>query len=182
MRGVALTATMYSLAIELSDVDRSVYETFDLRLARQPSETGEYMLMRLLAYCLEYTEGIELTEGVAAGDQPAVLVRDRTGQVTAWIEVGMPDASRLHRGSKLAGRAALYTHRDLRQVMAQLSGQKIHNSQAIPIYTFDSQFLKGVNDAIERRTDLSVSVTERELYLGVNGAMFTTTIAEHRIG
>ena len=182
MRGVALTATMYSLAVELSDVDRSVYETFDLRLARQPSETGEYMLMRLLAYCLEYTEGIELTEGVAAGDQPAVLVRDRTGQVTAWIEVGMPDASRLHRGSKLAGRAALYTHRDLRQVMAQFSGQKIHNADAIPIYTFDSQFVKGVNDAIERRTDLSVSVTERELYLGVNGTMFTTTIAEHRIG
>ncbi len=104
---MALTATIYNLTIELSDVDRGVYETLDLRVARQPSEAAEYMLMRVLAYCLEYTEGIAFTQGVAAGDEPAVLVRDLTGRVTAWIEVGLPDAERLHRGSKLAGRAAV---------------------------------------------------------------------------
>src|SRR6266436_4324817 len=87
---MALTATIYNFETELADIDRSIYETLSLRLARQPSETLEYMLTRFLAYCLEYTEGIELTEGVAAGDEPAVLVRDRTGRVTAWIEVGMP--------------------------------------------------------------------------------------------
>ena len=52
-----------------------------------------YMVARVLAYCLEYTEGIAFTEGVAAGDEPAVVVRDLTGRMTAWIEVGMPDAS-----------------------------------------------------------------------------------------
>src|SRR5687768_17783053 len=99
---------MYGLRTELSDVDRGVYQTLDLRLARQPSETLEYMLTRFLAYCLEFTEGIELTEGVAAGGQPAVLVRDLTGRGTAWVEVGMPDAARLRRGSKVAGGGAGY--------------------------------------------------------------------------
>jgi uncharacterized protein YaeQ len=107
---VALTATIYQFGIELADIDRGVYETLDLRVARQPSETVEYMLTRVLAYCLEYEDGIALTEGVAAGDEPAVIVRDLTGRVTAWIEVGMPDASRVHRGHKLAGRAAVYTN------------------------------------------------------------------------
>ncbi len=88
---MALTATVYNLDTELADIDRGVYETFAVRMARQPSETAEYMLTRYLAYCLEYAEGIELTEGVAAGgDEPAVIVRDLTGRVTAWIEVGMP--------------------------------------------------------------------------------------------
>ena len=59
-------------------------------MARQPSETVEYMFTRALAYCLEYQEGIALTEGVAAGDEPAVLVRDLTGRIIAWIEVGAP--------------------------------------------------------------------------------------------
>ena len=122
---MALTATIYNFDIELADIDRGVYETLGLRLARQPSETPECMLTRFLAYCLEYTEGIELTEGVAAGDEPAVLVRDMTGRVTAWVEVGMPDAQRLHRGSKLAGRAVVYTHRNISQVLAELDGQKI---------------------------------------------------------
>ena len=102
---MALSATIYNFLIELSDIDRGVYETLDLRVARQPSETVEYMLIRILAYCLEYGEGIEFTQGVAAGNEPAIYLRDRTGRITAWIEVGLPDADRLHRGSKLAGRA-----------------------------------------------------------------------------
>ena len=45
---MALNATIYSLDTELADIDRSVYRTMNLRLARQPSETLEYMLMRPL--------------------------------------------------------------------------------------------------------------------------------------
>src|SRR2546429_8677830 len=110
---MGLTATIYNLSIDLADIDRGVYEKFDVCVGRHPSETIEYMLMRVLAYCLEYGDGIVLTQGVSAGDEPAVLIRDLTGRITAWIEVGMPDAARLHRGLKLAGRAAVYTHRDV---------------------------------------------------------------------
>ena len=69
---MALSATLYNFLIELADIDRGVYETLDLRVAKQPSETVEYMLMRVLAYCLEYEEGIEFTQGVAAGDEAAL--------------------------------------------------------------------------------------------------------------
>src|SRR5947207_191390 len=117
---MAQTATIYNLTIDLADIDRGVYEKIDLRLARQPSETLQYMTLRVLAYCLEYGDGITLTEGVAAGDEPAILFRDLTGKITAWIEVGMPSADRLHRGHKLAGRAAVYTDRTIRTVMREL--------------------------------------------------------------
>ena len=105
---MAQAATLYQFTIDLSDMDRGVYETLDVRVARHPSETMAYMLVRVLAYCLEYQEGISLTEGVSSGDEPALLVRDLTGQVLAWIEVGLPDADRLHRASKRAARVAVY--------------------------------------------------------------------------
>ena len=178
---MALTATVYNINVELADIDRSVYETLDLRVAQQPSETIEYMATRVLAYCLEYCEGIELTQGVAAGDEPAVLVRDLTGRVTAWIEVGLPDAERLHRGSKLAGRVAVYTHREPRQLLSQLSGKKIHRSEEIPIYAFDKRFMDELCPLIEKRTRLSLSVTERQLYVDVAGHTFNSTLAEHQI-
>src|SRR6266699_6057693 len=165
---MALTATIYSFETELADIDRGVYQAVSLRLARQPSETLEYMLTRFLAYCLEYTEGIELTEGVAAGDEPAVLVRDLTGRITAWIEVGMPEAQRLHRGSKLAGRAAVYTHRNVAQVLAELYGKQIHQAAAIPVYEFGRGFVEGVAAAVQRRTDVSLSIIERQLYIDLN--------------
>jgi uncharacterized protein YaeQ len=177
---MALTATIYNLDIELADIDRGVYETLTLRIARQPSETVEYMLTRVLAYCLEYTEGIALTEGVASGDEPAVLVRDLTGRVTAWIEVGMPDASRIHRGSKRAGRVAVYTHRDPQQLLALWAGERIHNAHDIPVYAFDRALIEELASRLERRSSLSLSVTERELYLELDGRTFSTTIFEHR--
>ena len=178
---MALTATIYNFSTQLADIDRGVYETLDLRMARQPSETVEYMLMRFLAYCLEYTEGIAFTEGVAAGDEPAVVIRDLTGRLTGWIEVGAPDAERLHRGSKLAERTAVYTHRPARIVLGELAGKKIHRAAEIPIYALEPAFVSAVAEALERRVDVAVSVTERELYLDLGGRTFSATLVEHRL-
>jgi len=178
---MALTATIHTLRTELADIDRGVYETLDLRLARQPSETVEYMVTRFLAYCLEYTEGIELTEGVAAGDQPAIVVRDLTGRINAWIEVGSPDAQRLHRGSKLAGRAAVYTHRPASQLLADLNGSKIHRAPEIPVYEFGRGFIASVAAVMPRRAEVAVSITERQLYLDIGGRGFQTEVVEHRL-
>jgi uncharacterized protein YaeQ len=177
---MALTATVYKLDIDLADIDRGVYERLELLIARQPSETIEYMLMRVFAYCFEYADGIALTEGVAAGDEPAVVIRDLTGRMNAWIEVGMPEADRLHRGHKLAGRAAVYTHRDVRKLLAQLASSNVHRLHDIPVYAFDRGFVDEVAGLLERRSALSLSITERELYLEIDGRTFSTTIVEHR--
>ncbi|HEY2381666.1 MAG TPA: YaeQ family protein [Terriglobia bacterium] len=177
---MAQTATIYNLTVDLADIDRGVYEKLDVCIARQPSETVEYMFMRVIAYCLEYGDGIVLTQGVAAGNDPAVLIRDLTGRVTAWIEVGMPDAERLHRGLKLAGRAAVYTHRDVQKLLAQLSASRIDRLRAVPVYEFARSFVDQIAELMERRSTLSISVTERELYLEIRGRTFTTTIVEHR--
>ena len=178
---MAQTATIYNVVIDLSDLDRGVFETLELRVARHPSETAEFMLVRLLAYCLENQEGIALTEGLSSGDEPALVVRDLTGRMTAWIEVGLPDATRLHRGSKLAGRAAVYTHRDARQLLSQLSGAKIHRAGDIPIRAFDRAAIEELAALIERRASLAISVSDGELLIAMGERMFTLAMTEHRI-
>jgi uncharacterized protein YaeQ len=162
-------------------MDRHVYETLDLRIARHPSETAEYMLVRILAYCLEYQEGIALTEGVSSGNEPALVVRDLTGRITGWIEVGMPDAERLHRGSKLAGRVAVYTHRDVRQLMGNLNGQHIHRSEDIPIRAFDRMLVEEIAAHLDRRISMSLSVTGGELFLTLGDESWTLPLVEHRL-
>jgi len=178
---LAQTATIYTVTIDLSDLDRGVFETLELRVARHPSETAEYMTARVLAYALEYQEGIAMTEGVSSGDEPALVVRDLTGRVTAWIEVGLPDAARLHRGSKLAGRAAVYTHRDVRQLLAQLAGAKIHRAGEIPIRAFDRIVIDEVAALIDRRASLAVSVSGGDLLIALGDRTFMLGMTEHRI-
>src|ERR1043165_1276887 len=106
---MALSATMYVFAIELADSDRGVYTPLELRVARHPSETAEYLLTRVLAYCLEYAEGIAFSKGLSDPDEPAIFIRDLTGALQSWIEVGAPEAARLHRASKASPRVAVYT-------------------------------------------------------------------------
>ncbi|MEV6135644.1 YaeQ family protein [Nocardia sp. NPDC051990] len=180
---MALNATLHNFAVQLADVDRAVYQELELRVARHPSESAEFMLTRLLAYCLEYEEGIAFSDGgISSTDEPAVLVRDLTGRLTAWIEVGAPDAERVHRGSKSAERVAIYTHRDPAKVLAQLAGKRIHRAEAIPLYSFDRDFIDSAVAAIERRNAVTLSITERLLYLDLNGAGLSTSVEERRLG
>ena len=136
---MATGASVHTFVIQLADIDRGVYDELSLRVARHPSETDAYMMTRILAYCLEYTEGITFSEGISSADEPAVLVRDMTGSVTAWIEVGAPDAERLHKGSKLADRTVVYTHRDPAKVAGAWAGKKIHQAEDVVLYSFDDR-------------------------------------------
>ena len=173
---MAVGAMIHTFAVQLADVDRGVYDDFALRVARHPSETDAFMMTRVLAYCLEFEEGIAFSEGISSTDEPAVLVRDHTGRLTAWIEVGAPDAARLHFGSKLADRTTIYTHRDPAKVAAPWAGKKIHRAETITLHSFDSGFVDAAVAALERRNTITLSITERRLYLELNGNTFDTAI------
>jgi uncharacterized protein YaeQ len=178
---MATGATIHTFDVQLADVDRGVYDEVNLRVARHPSETDAYMVTRILAYCLEFEEGIAFSEGLSSTDEPAVVVRDLTGALQAWIEVGAPDAARLHYGSKLAERVAVYTHRDPAKVAAPWAGKKIHRAEHVRLVSFEPGFIDAVVTALGRRNAMTVSVTERQLYLELNGETFSSEILERGV-
>jgi len=166
---MALTATIYSFEIQLSDVDRGVYETLIFKAAQHPSETDEYLVARVLAYCLEYREGIAFSKGLSEPDEPALAVRDLTGALLAWIEVGSPDAARLHKASKAAPRVVVYTHKDPRQLVRQLSGERIHRRDSLEIAALDRQLIGDLIERLDRRMRFDLSVNEGQLYVTIGG-------------
>lgn len=179
---MALTSTIHTFDIALADSDRGVYEDLSIRAARHPSETDEFLWTRVLAYCLEYEEGIGFSKGVSDGDEPAIAVRDPAGRYKAWIEVGAPDADRLHRGAKGADRVAVYSTRDWHSVKRQLEGKRIHRGEEIPFYVLDGALLDELVSLLDRRMSLHLAVTGRQLYLDVAGRSFNGEIAEYRLG
>ncbi len=175
---MAAGATIYTFTGQLADIDRGVYETIDIRVARHPSETDEFMLTRVLAYLLEFEEGISFGGGIASTDEPAVLVRDLTGALTAWIEVGAPDAARLHTGSMQAPRTVVYTHRDPAKVAAAWAGRRIHRAEEIRLLSFTPGFIDAAAATLERRNQITLSITERRAYLDLNGVAHESDVIE----
>ncbi len=178
---MALTATIYTFEIDLSDVDRNVYEKFTLKVAQHPSETEEYLLTRVLAYCLEYREGIAFSKGLSEPEEPPVVVRDLTGALTAWIEVGNPDAARLHKASKASPRVAVYTHKDPEQLKRAVAGAKVHKVGAIEVYAVDRELLAAMAQQLERRMTIGVTRTDGELYLTVGAASIAGRLQVHSL-
>jgi uncharacterized protein YaeQ len=174
---MALTATIHHFTIRLSDVDRGVYETLELKAAKHPSESDEYLVTRVLAYCLEYAEGIAFSRGLSSPDEPPIAVRDLTGVLQAWIEVGSPDAARLHKASKAAPRVAVYTHKDPAQLLRSLAGEKIHRAEALELYSLGRELVADLVARLERRTELDLSVTDRHLYVTLGGETLSGEVA-----
>ena len=178
---MALTATIYNIDIDLADADRQVYETLALRVARHPSESEAYLLTRVLAYALEYREGIAFSRGLSEPDEPAISVRDLTGALRAWVEVGTPDAERLHRAAKAADRVVVYTHKDPAQFVRQLAGERIHRIEALELYSIDRTLITALAERLDRRMAFSLSITDRDLYISIGSDTLTGGVTRHTI-
>jgi uncharacterized protein YaeQ len=164
---MALGATLYAFNIDLADADRGVYQPLELRVPRHPSEGEEYFLTRVLAYCFEYTAGIAFSNGLFEPDEPTIAVRDLTGLLQVWIDVGVPEAPRLHRAAKAAPRVAVYTHKDPAPWIARLAGARIHRADSLALYALDRDWLASLTQRLARRMSFSLTVSEQTVYLSI---------------
>jgi uncharacterized protein YaeQ len=125
---------------------------------------------------LEFTEGIAFSRGVSDPDEPTIVVRDLTGAISVWIDIGTPDAARLHRASKTARRVVVYTHKDPAQFLKQLDGERIHRADALELYAIDRVLVSALVARLERRVAFSLSIADRELYLSLGADNLTGAV------
>ena len=107
---MALKATIYRAELQLADMDRNHYADLALTIARHPSETDERMMVRVLMYALYAQDGIALAKGLSDVDEPAVWVKDMTGAIKLWIDIGQPDETRLRKACGRAEQVVVICH------------------------------------------------------------------------
>jgi uncharacterized protein YaeQ len=174
---MARPSTLYRFRIELSDVDRSVYRSFDLRIPQHPSENETYLLTRLLAYLLSYEEGLEFAPGLCTDDEPAIFLRDpSSGGFLKWIEIGNPSARRLHKASKASGSVLIYTYKDPVNLVRELQGERVHRLETIQAFALDPKFLERLAALLSRDNAWSIFRQDGELTLGVGDEGFSSPL------
>jgi len=158
-----------------------VYEALALQVARHPSESEAHLVARVLAYALEFTDGIAFSRGLSEPEEPSIAVRDLTGVIRVWIEVGMPDAARLHKASKAAPRVVVYTHKDPAQLVNRLSGERIHRAEALELYAIDRRLIGALAARLERRLSFGLSMNDGDLYISIGTDTLTGGVVRHRL-
>lgn len=162
---MAASTTVQRLGVTLSDVDRGVYETLDLRMARHPSESARYFWQRALAYCLSYEEGIAFSKGgLSDSEQPPLSIHDPTGILLAWIDVGAPSAERLHRAAKAARRVALFSATERELLEREAASRKIHNVADIEVFLLEPRFLDALEAELDKQLNFELVRSSGSLY------------------
>jgi uncharacterized protein YaeQ len=179
---MALSATVYRIQIELSDVERGVYESLDLRVARHPSESTPYLLTRVIAYALLFEEGIEFSKGgLSTTDEPALSVKDLQGNLRVWVELGTPSADRLHKVSKACPRVVVFTHHDPRLLIREAQSRPIHKAEQIEVYALDPAFLDRLGALTDRNARWTLLRNDGLLYVTVGAETVSGAITRHAL-
>ena len=127
-------------------------------------------------------KGIAFSRGVSEPDEPTIVVRDLTGAIRVWIEVGMPDAARLHKAGKASPRVAVYTHKDPAQLVNRLTGERIHRADALEQYAIDRCLVASLVDRLDCRMAFALSVAEHELYVSLGTETLAGKLVRHSLG
>jgi uncharacterized protein YaeQ len=107
---MALGATIYKLSLDVSDMTRNVYGNFPVTIAKHPSETDERVMVRAFAFGLFAHERLEFGRGISTDDEPALWLKDYTGDIIEWIDVGLPDERLLRKACGRAARVSLFVY------------------------------------------------------------------------
>jgi uncharacterized protein YaeQ len=173
---MALPSTIYRAALQLSDIDRGVYQTIQTTVARHPSETEERLVARLLAYVLCYAEDLVFTKGICAGDEPDLWVTGPDGRVRQWLEVGLPDAERLIKASRHAEQVTLFACGSALSLWERNQLPRLAAAGTVTVLTVAPSLLHRLVTLLERTITWEITITEATLYLQIGGVSLESPI------
>ena len=164
---MALPSTVYKASIQLSDVDRGVYESLQATVARHPSETEERLVARLLAFAIFHEPELTFTKGICAADEPDLWVKGGDGRVRFWVEVGLPEADRIIRASRHSERVALLAYGRTLAGWDQQNLPKLEKIANLTVISIDQGLINRLAAQLERSINWSITITEGTFYLTI---------------
>lgn len=156
-------------------------DKIDIRVAMHPSETRIFMITRVLAFALNFQDGIEFGAGLSDPDAPAIRVNGTRGEVALWIDIGNPSARRIHKSAKAASLVKIYTYKDVALLQAEVKGEKIYNAHKIEVFALDSDFLEILSELLERDNEWEIKFSNEELQVTVNEEIYSGSLKGIRL-
>ncbi|MBO2930751.1 YaeQ family protein [Metapseudomonas otitidis] len=161
---MALQATPYKIELNLTDLDRGVYETLRFTVARHPSETEERLAVRLIAYGLWYHEQLAFGRGLSDVDEPALWEKSLDDRVLHWIEVGQPDAERITWCSRRCERFSLLAYGSLRVWQTKVL-DSVRNLKNINVVAVGQEALEELARDLPRSISWTLMISDGSLFI-----------------
>lgn len=161
---MALKPTIYKFRIALTDMNRDHYDSINLTVAQHPSENDQRMMARILAFCLNAHESLQMTKGLSTIEEPDIWKKSLDNQIELWIDVGEPEPERIKKSSRLASKVKVYSFNTKSNVWWSQNQGKIGMLDA-DVIRFDAEGVEALTQLIERGMELSVMITGTSIFV-----------------
>ena len=179
---MANPSTLFRFRIQVSDVDRGFYDALDFRIAQHPSESTPFLLTRIIAYAMNFAEGLEFSPtGLADPDVPALQIKGVHGGTQLWIEIGNPSSRKLHKASKAADIVRVYNYKDANALIREMAGAGVHKAEKIEIYSLSPKFLELAAETLERDNEWNLTHSDGSLILNIGAKTVEGELSRHSI-
>lgn len=176
------SVVLYRFRISLSDVERSVYEELDFRMAMHPSESFPFLLSRMFAYILNYQEGLAFSAaGLSEPDEPCISSPDPMGGFSLWVEVGSPSARRIHKATKSARKVRVYTYKNPQALLGEIKADEIYNIEKLEIFSLTPDFLEALEQVLVRDNAWSVIYNDGTLTVNIADETIVGQVSAHAV-
>ncbi len=179
---MGVSTTLYRFRMDVSDIERGVYEKLDFRLAMHPSESMPYLLTRVLAFCLNSQENLEFSaSGLSDPEGPSISANHANGRISLWIEIGNPSPRKLHKAAKAAAQVKIYTYKDPEHILCEAKSKEIHNSEKIEIYAFNHKFLEILGTDLPRDVRWQLLYNDQMLTISTDNKSEQTEVKRYKL-
>ncbi len=163
---MALKASISKVRLSVSDLDRGVYADFSLSVAQHPSETEARMMLRVAAFALHADEQLAFGRGISTDDEPDLWLRDLTGDIDLWVDLGAPDPDRLRKACGRARQVVLYGYGDRAlPVWWDKHGDALARFANLSVFAVSDEERQALAGLFGSNIELQATISEGELWL-----------------
>src|SRR5690554_2668727 len=175
---MALKATIFKATLIIADMDRHYYADHQLTIAQHPSENDERMMIRLLAFALNAHEDLDFTKGLSTDDEPELWQKSLSDEIELWVELGLPDETRLRKACNRARQVILYAYGSRAvPVWLEKNQSKLRRFDNLRIVELSSESTEVLAGLAERNMSFQVTIQDGEVSFSNEGALASITPA-----
>lgn len=163
---MALKATIFKAELQVADMDRHHYGDHALTIARHPSETDERMMVRLLCFALHAAEGLAFGRGVSTEDEPDIWLKDLTGAIALWVELGQPDEKRILKACGRAEQVVVYSYGSASHVWWNQVRSKLERARNLTVVNLPAASAQELAGLAQRTMRLQCTVQDGQAWMG----------------
>jgi len=163
---MAIKATIFKANLQIADMERHYYQDHALTLARHPSETDERLMVRVLAFALHAHEYLEFGQGMTADDEADLWLKDLTGAIELWIDVGLPDEKLIRKACGRSDQVIVYIYggRIADMWFAQNSSQ-FERLKNLTVVNLSVETTRAIAKLAQRTMQLQCTIQDGQVWL-----------------